>query len=48
MSLNPMKDVKKPKDSDHREKVISNEEIEILMPHLNDRLQKIFLRRSRN
>ena len=43
LQVNPMKDVKKPKDSDHREKVISNEEIEILMPHLNDRLQKIFL-----
>lgn len=39
----PIKEIKIPKDSDHREKVISDEEIGILLPHLNDELKAIFL-----
>ncbi|WP_151775968.1 tyrosine-type recombinase/integrase [Acinetobacter colistiniresistens] len=39
----PMHKVRLPKASDHRERVISNTEIETLLPFLNDELKAIFL-----
>jgi len=39
----PMKGFKFPRDSNHREKVISPEEIELLLPQLDDGIKDIFL-----
>lgn len=39
----PMADVKLPADSDHRERVIQPDEIESLLPHLDEELKIIFL-----
>lgn len=43
LSSSPMDGVKLPKASNHREKVISDFEIETLLPFLNDELKSIFL-----
>jgi integrase len=43
LKKSPIKEIKIPKDSDHREKIISDEEINILMPYLNDELKAIFM-----
>lgn len=39
----PLKDVKLPKDSDHRERIISDEEINTLLPLLSEGTKNIFL-----
>ncbi|MBR7715491.1 tyrosine-type recombinase/integrase [Acinetobacter nosocomialis] len=39
----PLKEVKLPKDSDHRERIISDEEINTLLPLLSERTKNIFL-----
>ncbi len=41
--VSPMKGFKFPRDSNHREKVISPEEIELLLPHLDDEIKDIFM-----
>lgn len=43
LAKNPVKEVKLPSVSPHRERVISEDEIEILLPFLNDELKDIFL-----
>ena len=43
LSKNPVNEITLPKDSAHREKVISEFEIEKLLPFLNDELKNIFL-----
>lgn len=40
---NPVRDIKIPKDSDHRERIISQQEIEQLLPYLSKDLKDIFL-----
>lgn len=43
LTTNPVKEVKLPKDSDHRERIISEEEIEMMGMWLNSELNNIFL-----
>ena len=43
LSNNPMKEVQKPKAGNHRERVISEEEIEVITPYLNSDLKDIFI-----
>lgn len=43
LSDNPLKEVLLPKESEHRERVIAQEEIETLLPHLNDELKALFI-----
>lgn len=43
LQVSPIKEVKFPKDSDHREKIISDQEIETLLPFLDEELKTIFL-----
>ena len=43
LGLNPMREIKFPSESPHRERVISDEEIEILLPFLTTEIRAIFL-----
>ncbi|QQC84654.1 tyrosine-type recombinase/integrase [Acinetobacter bereziniae] len=43
LSKNPVKEIKLPPVSPHRERVISNDEIEMLLPYLNSELKDIFV-----
>lgn len=43
LAKSPMEEVKLPKDSDHRERVISDEEIEIMCNNLNFEMRNFFL-----
>lgn len=43
LGSNPIREVKIPKESPHRERVISDAETEILLPYLSDELKTIYL-----
>ncbi len=43
LSVNPLREIKFPSESPHRERVISDEEIEILLPFLSTEMRYIFL-----
>lgn len=43
MGTNPIRDIKLPKESPHRERVISDEEVEIILPFLSTKMKFIFL-----
>lgn len=43
MGVNPIRDIKLPKESPHRERVISDEEVEIILPFLSTEMKFIFL-----
>ncbi|KYQ82494.1 integrase [Acinetobacter sp. NRRL B-65365] len=43
MGTNPIRDIKLPKESPHRERVISDEEVEIILPFLSTEMKFIFL-----
>lgn len=43
LGINPLREIKFPSESPHRERVISEEEIEILLPFLSTELRFIFL-----
>ena len=42
LSVNPLREIKFPSESPHRERVISDEEIEILLPFLSTEMRYIF------